>query len=76
MRTAKEIIAERYWYHDCNNRREINLDDLAEIIIQIRAEALEEAAKEAAKHFIYGHSVAGPHFVAEIAKAIRAIENK
>lgn len=55
-----------------NRTLEIAID----VIHQARAEALEEAAKEAAKHFIYGHSVAGPHFAAEIAKAIRAIPNK
>lgn len=38
-----------------------------------RADALEEAAKIAERHYIPGHSVAGPHFAARCASAIRAL---
>lgn len=39
----------------------------------VRRKALEEAAREAASHYIPGHSIAGPHFTNAIADAIRAL---
>lgn len=40
----------------------------------IRQEERERCAKLAEQHFIPGHSVAGPHFAAQLAAAIRALK--
>lgn len=40
---------------------------------EARREALTEAASVAARHYIVGHTVAGPEFAETIARAIRAL---
>ena len=42
----------------------------------IERAAMEKAAKIAERHYIYGHSVAGPEFAARGAAAIRAAAQK
>lgn len=46
---------------------------LLPFIAQAQREAIEEAAKIAEGHFIFGHSVAGPGFAAKCAAAIRKL---
>ena len=46
---------------------------IAFAVQQVNA-ALEEAAKSAARHFIPGHSVAGPAFAQDGAEKIRALK--
>ena len=43
-------------------------------LAECRDKALEEAAELADVHFIYGHSVAGPHFAAALAEKIRSLK--
>jgi hypothetical protein len=49
---------------------------MREYAVAARLAALEEAAQVAEQCFIPGHSVAGPHFAANTAAAIRALKEK